>query len=545
MRIKNLILIFLFMIFNTNLVFANTPVQQIIKERQSFESQKEQFKKLEKNSNEKIFFNEVKKPLLEKISNEKCVEIKKIEENTITLLSKKEKKKIFQKYNNGCRTLTELNNLTKELTKLYIDKGYVTAKVYFKAQKIEKGILEIIALEGKINNITPKNLYIKNAFLFQEKDYLNLRDLETAIESINRLPSNKATIKIVPAKKIGMSNVEIENKTTNRLNGNIGIDNYGSKKIGKFQGNMNLNFDNPLGINDQFSIYLNSTQNHTKIENSKGNSFVYSFPIGSRLLNTISYKKSSYKQLLKVGITDYETKGYTDTSTFNMKYKLFHNRENRLNLGAFLSRYDTENYIENSQIETSSYSLATKGIELDYLFQQEGFYSYISLTYTKGTDWFGTYNPTDLDENFSFYNIDVSLFKQFLGLQYSFNGHYQDTKDLLFGNNQISIGGPYSVRGYNKEGLSGNSGYYIRNELEKSLSSKLFNIFIQKYFLAYDYGSIGEDESTQGGILASYSLGGKYFYNDFSMQFYYATPLRKKDVEETGKFFGISMGYRF
>ncbi|WP_228254741.1 ShlB/FhaC/HecB family hemolysin secretion/activation protein [Halarcobacter bivalviorum] len=542
---KNLILIFLFMIFNTNLVFANTPVQQIIKERQSFESQKEQFKKLEENSNEKIFFNEVKKPLLEKISNEKCVEIKKIEENTITLLSKKEKKEIFQKYNNGCRTLTELNNLTKELTKLYIDKGYVTAKVYFKAQKIEKGILEIIALEGKINNITPKNLYIKNAFLFQEKDYLNLRDLETAIESINRLPSNKATIKIVPAKKIGMSNIEIENKTTNRLNGNIGIDNYGSKKIGKFQGNMNLNFDNPLGINDQFSIYLNSTQNHTKIENSKGNSFVYSFPIGSRLLNTISYKKSSYKQLLKVGITDYETKGYTDTSTFNMKYKLFHNRENRLNLGAFLSRYDTENYIENSQIETSSYSLATKGIELDYLFQQEGFYSYISLTYTKGTDWFGTYNPTDLDENFSFYNIDVSLFKQFLGLQYSFNGHYQDTKNLLFGNNQISIGGPYSVRGYNKEGLSGNSGYYIRNELEKSLSSKLFNIFIQKYFLAYDYGSIEEDESTQGGILASYSLGGKYFYNDFSMQFYYATPLRKKDVEETGKFFGISMGYRF
>lgn len=90
---KNLILIFLFMIFNTNLVFANTPVQQIIKERQSFESQKEQFKKLEENSNEKIFFNEVKKPLLEKISNEKCVEIKKIEENTITLLSKKEKKR--------------------------------------------------------------------------------------------------------------------------------------------------------------------------------------------------------------------------------------------------------------------------------------------------------------------------------------------------------------------------------------------------------------------------------------------------------------------
>ncbi|WP_419774190.1 ShlB/FhaC/HecB family hemolysin secretion/activation protein [Halarcobacter sp.] len=545
MKNKNLIFIVLLMTFKTSLVFANTPVQKIIKERQSFENQKEQFKKLKENSNKRIYFNDIKKPLLEKVDDERCIEIKRIEENTITLLSKNEKEKIFKKYKNGCRTLTELNNLTKELTKLYIDKGYVTAKVYFKAQKIKKNILEIIALEGKINTILPNKLYIKNAFLFQEKEYLNLRDLETAIESINRLPSNNASMKIIPGKELGMSNIEVENKTTNRLNGNIGIDNYGSKKIGKFQGNMNLNFDNPLGVNDQLSIYLNSTQNHTKIENSKGNSFFYSFPIGSRLLNTISYKKSSYKQLLKVGITDFETKGYTDTSTFNMKYKLFHNRKNRLNLGAFISRYDTENYIANSQIETSSYSLATKGLEIDYLFQQEGFYSSISLSYTKGTNWFGTYNPTDLDEKFSFYNVDVSLMKQFLDLQYSFNGHYQNTKDLLFGNNQISIGGPYSVRGYKKEGLSGNSGYYIRNELEKSLSSKLFNVFIQKYFLAYDYGYIEEDESTKGGILASYSLGGKYFYNDFSMQFYYATPLRKKDVEETGKFFGISMGYRF
>lgn len=535
----------IFLLFFPVYLFSTTGAEKIIKQRQSFESQKEQFKKLEENSSKKIFFKDTKIPLLEEASDQKCIEIKKIQQTGITLLSNKEKVEIFQKYENGCRTLTELNNLTKELTKLYIDKGYVTAKVYFKAQKIEKGILELIALEGKINNITPNKMYIENAFLAQEGDYLNLRDLERAIESINRLPSNKATMKIVPAQKTGMSNIEIENKSTNRLNGSIGIDNYGTKKTGKSQGSLNLNLDNPLGINDQFSIYLNTTEKHTKIENSKGHSFSYSFPIGNRLLNIISHKRSSYKQLLKVGITDFETKGNTDTTSFNMKYKLFHNRENRLNLGVFVSRYDTENYIADALIDTSSYSLATKGLEIDYLFQQEGFYSSIALSYTKGTDLFGTHNPTALDEKFSFYTVDLSLMKQFLGLQYSFNGHYQDTKDFLFGNSQVSIGGAYSVRGYNKEGLSGNNGYYVRNELEKPLSSKLFDFFIQKYFLAYDYGYIKEDESVEGGRLASYSLGAKYFHNNFSMQLYYAIPLRKEDVSETNKFFGISVGYRF
>ena len=542
--IKNIFSIVLLIMLNTILSYANI-TEDAIKQKQNFEKQKEQFQKLQKNSNQKIFFYDSKKPTLQENSDEQCIEIKIIKENSITLLLKNEKEKIFKKYVNGCRTLTELNNLTKELTRLYIDKGYVTSQVYFKAQKINEGILEVIAVEGKVDDITPNELYIENAFLAQEGKYLNLRDLERAIESINRLPSNNATMKIIPSQKVGTSNIQIENQTSNRINGTIGIDNYGSKKTGKFQGSLNFNLDNPLNINDQFSIYLNSTHRHTKEENSKGNGFVYSFPIGNRILNTISYKKTKYDQFLKVGITDYETKGKTNTASFDIKYKLYHDQQNRFNVGAFVSRYDTENFIAGSQIETSSYSVSTKGLNLDYLFQTQGFYSSLALSYTKGTNLFGTHNPTSLDEKFSLYTIDLSMMKQLLEVQYSLNGHYQHSNDPLFGNDQVSIGGAYSVRGYNKEGLSGNSGYYLRNELEKTLSTKLFNLIVQKYFIAYDYGYIDNSEDVEGGILASYSVGAKYSKDDISLQIYYAIPIRKQDVTQANKFFGLSLGYRF
>jgi hemolysin activation/secretion protein len=232
---------------NTILSYANI-TEDAIKQKQNFEKQKEQFQKLQKNSNQKIFFYDSKKPTLQENSDEQCIEIKIIKENSITLLLKNEKEKIFKKYVNGCRTLTELNNLTKELTRLYIDKGYVTSQVYFKAQKINEGILEVIAVEGKVDDITPNELYIENAFLAQEGKYLNLRDLERAIESINRLPSNNATMKIIPSQKVGTSNIQIENQTSNRINGTIGIDNYGSKKTGKFQGSLNFNLESHLQI---------------------------------------------------------------------------------------------------------------------------------------------------------------------------------------------------------------------------------------------------------------------------------------------------------
>lgn len=545
MKSKNKILYLLILCGVSLNLFAKTKVEESVQQRQSFEAQKEQFLKLENNSKQKILFYETKEPVLDNVSGKKCVQIKTIKEDTLTLLSKSEKSNILKKYEKGCRTINELNNLTKELTTLYINKGYITSKVYFKAQKLNQGILEIIAVEGKVNDITPNKLFIENGFLAQRGDYLNLRELEAAIESINRLPSNNATMKIVPAQKTGMSNIEVTNNPTNRVNGNIGVDNYGTEKSGKYQGSLNLNLDNPLGINDQFGISFNTTNKHSKPENSKGNGFVYSFPLGNRLLNILSYRKSSYKQLLRVGITDFETKGYTDIANYNLKYKLFHNQNNRFNIGAFISRYDTENFIEDSQIETSSYALSTKGLEVDYLFQQQGFYSLVAFSYTKGTDWFGTHNPTSLDEKFSYHTLDISVMKQFLQMQYSLNGHYQYTKDSLFGNNQISIGGPYSVRGYNKEGLSGNRGYYFRNELQKTFKTKLFSLLTQTYFITYDYGSINKDEDVDGGILASYSIGAKYKYNDFSIQTYYATPLRKKDVIQTNKFFGVSMGYRF
>jgi len=123
--------------------------------------------------------------------------------------------------------------------------------------------------------------------------------------------------------------------------------------------------------------------------------------------------------------------------------------------------------------------------------------------------------------------------------------HLQETNDQLFSVNQISIGGPYSVRGYNKEGLSGNSGHYYRNEFSYTPESKWFNAIIPTFYAGIDGGWIKKEEDTTGGTIVGEFVGLKLSYDSFDYDMYYSKPLRTIEVDEFENFLGVQMSYKF
>lgn len=537
------LLVLLCLLGNKYAVFADS-ITDAINQREQFEKQKEVFEKLDKRQDENIMRYNVEKPELLAKQDEQCFQIETILDEGITLLSNEEKQALYDNYRGNCNSLTDLSNLARQLTALYLEKGYITSQVYIKPQNISSRKVTLYAVEGKVAQIVPDELYINSAFMGQKDDYLNLRDLENAVETINRLPSNHAKMDLIPSSEVGYTDVSIENNTTNRINGSIGINNFGTKKTGDKQGSLALNVDNPLGINDQFVVNLNSTDKHFQNENSIGDGYEYSFPIGD-LLTTLSYRKSSYEQYVYGGINQYNSNGDTKTYTLALNYKLFHNESHRVNIGSSVSQYQTKNYLSESLIEMASYDLSKVGVMIDYMYQTADFYTYIALNYTQGTDWFNATNPTSLNEKYSLYTIDASLVKRLDAFQYSLSAHYQHSNYQLFSTNQISIGGHYSVRGFQKEGLSGNTGYYIRNEFSYTPQNKFLEYFDQTYFIAFDGGEIKKEEDTNGGKLLSDAVGLKLKQGNFDMNFYYAMPLYKKDVSVTQNFFGASANYRF
>ncbi|MDR0666533.1 MAG: ShlB/FhaC/HecB family hemolysin secretion/activation protein [Campylobacteraceae bacterium] len=535
----------IFKIVMACILFNQALLSDVFEENEQRNRQRDIFESLSKDPTKNIENFEIPKSEPVKPSeDERCFYIQNITLSGVTLLSKSNTGKVIAKYLNKCSSLSDLKNLTNEINALYIDKGYITSQTYLSSQNIAKGDLNIQAVEGRVDNISPDEPYVTGAFIGQKGDYLNIRDIENAIENINRLPSNHATMKLSPSEKVGYTDITVENAPSKRFGGSFGIDNYGSKKTGKAQMNGRLNIDNIADINDQLNIYLNFSDKYAKDENSKGNGYDYSFPIGKTTLS-FSQRNNRFEQKVKSGASSFLSEGKTKIYTLDAQYKLYHDQKNRINISSSLSNHRTQNYFADIYLESSSYRLSKLTLSADYLYQIPGFYTFINFSYVRGVDLFQNYHSTELDDEYEIYNISLSAMKDFYPFRYSMNAYAQFTNDSLFGSDRMSIGGVYSIRGFSKEGLSGNEGYYIRNELSYNTHYEIIGGLGSSYFIALDGGEINTDEESFSGRLMGCSFGTKLQSKYFETSLHYDMPLYKKDVSETQKFFGISFRVKF
>lgn len=475
-----------------------------------------------------------------------CIIFKKILCEKVTLLSDQEIETITTRYVGTCMTEDALKNLLNEFSSLYLQKGYITSRMYMQEQNVSTGTLHLIALEGKIEKIQTSSSDITRSFENQTGEYLNLRELEKALSIVNRLPSNSVSMQLIPSEtNVGESIIVLDNNRTKPFSLELSDNNYGSAKTGRNQVSAKISYDNVLDLSDQIVLNLNTTDHHFQNENSIGNSISYSLPLGD-IVYTLSYTDSDYKQRVPSGTTLYQMDGHTKTYELSAAKELFHNQFHTFNTTVSVSSYEVESYMSDNLIDTSTYRLSKASLSLDYSYRTSALFSYVLLKYIQGTDWFGNHNPTELDEKYTAFQLDTSLMMPIDAVRYKLNFHGQYSDDQLFSVNQISIGGAYSIRGYQNDGLEGNSGYYLRNELSyPSLTKESFSWIDLTPYIALDLGAIRDEEDSEGGRLMSYSVGlqlSKYaFFTDIS----YSIPVWKEDIQKAEPFLGFFITYKY
>ncbi|WP_172658213.1 ShlB/FhaC/HecB family hemolysin secretion/activation protein [Campylobacter blaseri] len=233
-----------------SLSYAAFSPEKIINQKQKDFIEKQIYK--EKKSNENIknnTFYDVE--LLDTNSitkdNKNCIQINNINILDMTVFKKSEFNKILDRYLNKCNTINELTNLTNEITNRYIQKGYITSKAYIKPQDLSDGVLDINILEGKVEKVIEDNINMVNLYNGYDGRMLNLRDLEVALQQGERLQSQNLNLELIPSSKPSYTVVKVSNTSDkNRFYGNVGINNYGTKKTGKYQIYNNFNLENLL-----------------------------------------------------------------------------------------------------------------------------------------------------------------------------------------------------------------------------------------------------------------------------------------------------------
>jgi len=236
------------------------------------------------------------------IAEKNCTKLTQIDLSENKIFDIDTQNKLLSKYkNNTCLNGTMIQSILKDITQYYSNTGYVTTRPFLLPQNIQNGQLDINISVGKIEKIlnTIDNKTTSNiifAFAGQDGETLNLRDLETSLESINRVPSVKAIFKIQPSKQRSNSIVKVETtKTQLPFDLTLGIsgqNNFQDKNPSLVS---TLSLYNPLSINDILKFTLNGSYIQEKYQSSKGNEINYSFSVGSYLLE-ITKSYSQYRQ---------------------------------------------------------------------------------------------------------------------------------------------------------------------------------------------------------------------------------------------------------
>lgn len=430
-----------------------------------------------------------------------CFDIKEISFQGNLAISSNVLHQQVEQYKGQCLGLSSINRVLHDVTNFYIQKGYVTSRALLIPQDLSNGALMIQILEGKLENILMNNQphWFGSAFPYAKNNILNLRDIEQGLDQINRLARYNATIELLPGTKPGFSILNINTADQGWLHGSIGFNNGGQKNTGETQLAVSSSIDDAFGLLDNWSLSGSKSSEFSSYYDSQNARIAVSIPNGYRTFS-YSYSYSDYLNTVSSNGFSFESSGNTSTHDAALDWMLFRDDKQKISTKAALNYRRDKNYIDDAFLSGSSRNLAAAALSLDYSTKLGQGFLTMSPRYVRGISLFNSesgkgshsYLPSaefDKGELTLSYRRGIAI----PNLSFSTTFFGQWTNDTLYGSQRLSIGGDYSVRGFKEQSLSGDSGYYWRNDVTYFWSNLAWLGGISSV-LALDIGAIHPDQ---------------------------------------------------
>lgn len=462
-----------------------------------------------------------------------------------------------------------LGVLMKQIQNEIISRGYVTTRVVTEEQDLRGGKLVLTVIPGKVRNMivadsgnVPRftRLHALTALTFDSGDLLNIRDIEQSLENLKRVPTVEANIEILPSEsdkaEVGDSDLKISYNQAFPFRLNLGLDDAGSTSTGKWQASGTLSIDNIFSANDlfytSFTHSLKQKGDDPGRRASKNFTLYYSVPFGYWNL-AFSHNQSRYHQEV-FGAFDnsYIYAGESDTDKLTLSYLLYRDAKRKTTVSGSLWSRQSQNYIDGAEIEVQKRRMA--GWEAGFN-HKEYFPTAtleLSANFKRGTAARGALSaPEELfGEGTSRPKIitaSVSLTKPFQwgsqSWQWQSSVNAQWNKTPLIAQDRFSIGGRYTVRGFDGElSLSGERGWNWRNELSWQFSPN------HAFYWAVDGGRVSgwSTENQLGHHLMGTAIGLRGGVKGFSYDVFMGRPMRKPEGFRTSDgVAGFNIGYSF
>jgi hemolysin activation/secretion protein len=443
---------------------------------------------------------------------------------------------IAKQYSKRCLGVNEIEQILGEITRDYLQRGYIAVRAYLPAQDLRTRKLRILVVEGRLGQFIiddgdKHSVSTRMVFPGLEGRMLNLRDLEQGIEQINRLPSNDATMEIQPGADVGVSDVVVHNQPALPYHGSLSLDNQGTKSTGKNQLGVSGAVDNLLGGDDMLSaIHRESVFGDERGERSRSDTFNISVPYGYFLFSyALSYSTYESTVELPSGLEEI-SRGTSRNHNALLDYVAYRDQDSRLSFSLGLTNKETKSYFADQFLAVGSRTLTILDLDGNLSTVLGGGLLRANLGYARGLNNLDALDdPSNLPGDapraqFEKYKYGLSYNYPFVWreLPWSIGSSVtgQHSLDVLYGSEQLLIGGIYTVRGFEDTTLSGDNGYYWRNDLSVQPHFNVRGESIgSRFYVGVDYGEVSSIAGDMPeGHLSGWGFGGELFWRGFNLE---------------------------
>ncbi len=457
----------------------------------------------------------------------KCITINSIVILSDINLSTSKQDSLFADFLGQCLILDDLNQLLRTVTDYYIENGYGVSRAYLPVQSMRGGVLKIKVIIGTIEDIVfaendkgekdGKSTEIFTAFPFLRGSLVNLRVLEQGLDQLNRLESNAARIHFYPGKKPGTTRVIISNPSQKKpWAASLSFDNNGSEAVDYLNYSAMLSYDSLLKLGDFWSYRIQRNARDIGDNFSRSEALQFVQPFGNFTASTF-FTNFSYLSTIQGQVSSFDNSGFSQSKSLGLKWVFDRDQSSKTQLSYDNKYRKTKNYIGEVLIVTSSRMVSSHSLGLSHSYTM----GHGSLHANVSHLWGRLSSLEDIllgDQDPALDFAKTSLnFGCVLGfrlgkqrLRWSFASQGQLSDDILFSGEQIGIGGLHSVRGFRKQSLAGDQGFYLRNEISWVLPSFDENQVNHSLFLAYDLGAVSSNVrelKDRGGQLEGLAIG--------------------------------------
>lgn len=429
----------------------------------------------------------------------------------------------------------ELDAMLDQVNDLYRARHITTARAILPAQTVTGGVVRIELVEGRLGEITVAGAkHVRESFILrrlQQKpgQIVDSDQLRKRLIYLNETTDLRVRALLAPGAGRGQTDIHLEVQEPDRHDLVAFLDNNGVDSTGRYRLGLQGHIYGLFGVDD----LLEGNVAHSRGGNDGAVS--YSVPLSitnGRLGVSLAHSQIN---ILDRAFRNLDITGTSTVESLNYKQPFMATLQTQVSGVAAYTVTDSITRIGGKQIADTTNHSATLGISLDHS--------------SEGRRWNITQLVTRLDSNEPMlgkaqFNLTPGsafliqrLGKSHWALRANAGWQFSSGTNVPSAN-LFQIGGPGSVRGYERGVLAGPRGYYVDLELHRAFSERL------DLFAFADHGEVRAQYPNSSAITGA-GIGGMYRLRWLSASADVAKPLNTVTPKQDSMRFDFRLSVDF